>query len=323
MSVTLSTLAKECDVDISTVSRALRGDERVKLATRERIKETAKRLGYRPNLAARFLQSGKTKTVLFVIPSLMNPLENELAEYVSRNLNKNGYDLLVALYHNDSESHKRILDRLNQGVADAALVVANGDMNIKELEQLVNKGFPILFIDRHIDNLPVPVVTNANHDSASELMNRCAKEGAEEFFILYTDNNPAGRSRMNGAIEQLGRLGKRFHLIDDKHAASQDVDVSHKNVAVFCNSQRGIFSFLEHNREKLSQCTLYFAAYDNWEGNSSPAEKAFICIQNFEKMAELAVRQILSLITGKKKFAQKGGITTVQPLEYRELTSQF
>jgi len=51
----LSDLATSLDLNIATVSRALRDDPRVKPETRERVRAEAQRLGYRPHIAARAL----------------------------------------------------------------------------------------------------------------------------------------------------------------------------------------------------------------------------------------------------------------------------
>ena len=61
--VTLSDVAREAGVDLSTASRALRGTGRVSEATRERIREAALRLDFRPNAQAQFLARGISKTV--------------------------------------------------------------------------------------------------------------------------------------------------------------------------------------------------------------------------------------------------------------------
>ncbi len=90
MTITLKTLAKTCKVDISTVSRALRNDPRVKEVTRDHIRATADKLGYQPNITARQLQSGKNRTVWFIIPSMQDVLANELVDYVTHFLQKQG-----------------------------------------------------------------------------------------------------------------------------------------------------------------------------------------------------------------------------------------
>jgi DNA-binding LacI/PurR family transcriptional regulator len=74
---TIKDVAAAAGVTAGTVSRALRGDPRVIETTRRRIVEAAERLGYRPNLQARGLQTGRTGAIGLACPSgpwiLMHP----------------------------------------------------------------------------------------------------------------------------------------------------------------------------------------------------------------------------------------------------------
>ena len=70
MKTTLKNLAAAVGVDVSTISRALRDDPRVKQITKDKITKKAREMGYTPNLAARSLVVGKSKTIWFMVPSL-------------------------------------------------------------------------------------------------------------------------------------------------------------------------------------------------------------------------------------------------------------
>ena len=67
-------VARAAGVSQATVSLVL-GDKwrgRVSEATAERVRDAARELGYRPNLAARNLRLGRTSTALLVVPALTN-----------------------------------------------------------------------------------------------------------------------------------------------------------------------------------------------------------------------------------------------------------
>ena len=61
--ITIHDLAKIAGVNPSTVSRALRGDPRVRQSTRDRMTELAAQYGYVPNLNARNLADGRTRMI--------------------------------------------------------------------------------------------------------------------------------------------------------------------------------------------------------------------------------------------------------------------
>ncbi len=67
-------VARAVGVSQATVSLVLGGKwrGRVSSATADRVREAADELGYRPNLAARNLRLGRTRTALLVVPALTN-----------------------------------------------------------------------------------------------------------------------------------------------------------------------------------------------------------------------------------------------------------
>src|SRR3954464_11869709 len=78
--VSIRDVAREAGVSVTTVSHALNGKGRLNPETRERVREVADRLGYRPNPAARSLVSGRTGLIA-AIPSLPAGLNIEFSEF--------------------------------------------------------------------------------------------------------------------------------------------------------------------------------------------------------------------------------------------------
>ncbi|MET0238231.1 MAG: LacI family DNA-binding transcriptional regulator [Kibdelosporangium sp.] len=62
-------VAQEAGVSVTTVSQALNGKGRLDIATRERVVEIARRMGYHPNRNARSLRSGRTGSIALLLPS--------------------------------------------------------------------------------------------------------------------------------------------------------------------------------------------------------------------------------------------------------------
>jgi DNA-binding LacI/PurR family transcriptional regulator len=78
--VSIRDVAREAGVSVTTVSHALNGKGRLNPETRERVREVADRLGYRPNPAARSLVSGRTGLIA-AVPSLPAGLDMEFSEF--------------------------------------------------------------------------------------------------------------------------------------------------------------------------------------------------------------------------------------------------
>jgi len=67
---TIKDIAEQSGVSLSTVSLVLNGNPRISPATRERVQETMRRLGYQPNRMARALAWRHTRTLAVLVPQL-------------------------------------------------------------------------------------------------------------------------------------------------------------------------------------------------------------------------------------------------------------
>jgi LacI family transcriptional regulator len=73
MAVTMRDVAEQAGVSIKTVSRVVNKQGEISEATRFRVQAVINELGYRPNVLARGLVSGRTLSVGMVIPRITDP----------------------------------------------------------------------------------------------------------------------------------------------------------------------------------------------------------------------------------------------------------
>jgi DNA-binding LacI/PurR family transcriptional regulator len=84
MSITMHDVARVAGVSIKTVSNVINDYPYIRPETRQRVQEAIDSLGYRPNLSARGLRSGRTGVISLIIPDLRNAYFAELADSVMR-----------------------------------------------------------------------------------------------------------------------------------------------------------------------------------------------------------------------------------------------
>ena len=129
MSIVL--LARDLGLSISTVSRALNGYEDVAPATRDRIFQRAREIGYRPNPGARRLKSGKTSLVGVILPSagdgvrFVDSVASSLLGGVEAELEVGGYSLIATMQtRNDPVRESALYENfIKGGWVDALLIV--------------------------------------------------------------------------------------------------------------------------------------------------------------------------------------------------------
>ncbi len=150
MAIRLKDIARELDVSVMTVSKALRGKTDISEATRKRILKRMRELDYQPNLTARSLVTGQSYIIGLIVPDLLNPFFTEFAKSLGSALRSRSYGLILSSSEENAEVERsEIRIMLARGVD--ALVLASCQTTGKSLNNLLNRTLPFVLIDR-----PVP-----------------------------------------------------------------------------------------------------------------------------------------------------------------------
>lgn len=324
MPVRIKDLAQILNLDSSTVSRSLRGDARVRASTAQRVRELAGKLGYHPNLGARSLAGGGNKTIWFLLPELVRGLGlSRAVEAGGRFLLDRGYDLLVALHLSRSDAYERLVGRLIRGDAEGVLIVPTYfGRERAEIEKLLAEKHPVVFMDRWLEDLDVPVFTTDNAACSANLVRLCHEAGAEFFFLLFggRGDNMVERARQRGALEELARrrlpfalVGSEFHVEDLPSLPGKMAILDSKDAAIQ-NLAGRLLGFLEGR-------SLCYGVFDEWNGNPSPAQEVFICVQDVETLTRLALECLLRMLESGE--SPRGEITRVPALKYTVIRGAF
>ncbi|MDD5698903.1 MAG: LacI family DNA-binding transcriptional regulator [Victivallaceae bacterium] len=297
MAVTLKNLAEICNVDISTISRALRNDPRVRAATCALIRTKATELGYTPNLAARNLVSGKTLNLWMIVSELNNPVEREPAQFLSRSLRRKGYELLLTLYHSDARTFNHLLSRLSQQVADGAFIIPSLEYSAPAYLPLLNGNFPLVFIDRQPVFENCTTVTTANQAATGELLRQCAAAGADYFIILTGNGDSVARMRSESALKFCTENNLAFTMANLSQAPPPEFLT--KTTALISSS--GIFAgkYLDAFLRQPAPRRVISGSFDSAPSDISPFYRVFVGVQDFESIAETAADLMLEKIGGK------------------------
>ena len=319
MGLTARDLAEICQVNVSTVSRALRDDPRITPATRERIQRAAREHGYSPNQSARNLAAGKTNSIWFFLGSLDNEIEQKPAVHMSQMLRDAGYDLLLVLHNNKMEIFKRLLRKLSQQVADAAIIIPpTFDNQLMASFMPPPDRLPIIFLDRWVENTGRPVVTTDNVFGSSSLAELCHQAGAEFFAVLFESGNPVSRTRKEAACDYFVRHGLPYGT--DPEALHRYLrNNPGRPVAILGNSGGGTCADLRQlPAELVDNRTFVGGFFDNWiYPDKSLFSRIFICRQDFRGLAARCTEITLDWL--KKGKAPGETIVTVRPEAIREI----
>lgn len=141
--VTLKDIARSCGVSVSTVSRAFDENSAISQPVRQRILQCAGELGYMPNLIARSLQSRRTMTIAFVIPSIDNSFYIEVLRHLEIKLHRYGYRLMVSFIHDDISTEQDCLEVAAAAQVDGIIFIPNDRRNEQYVHTL-QKNTPMI-----------------------------------------------------------------------------------------------------------------------------------------------------------------------------------
>ncbi|MFE9394246.1 LacI family DNA-binding transcriptional regulator [Streptomyces flavidovirens] len=150
-------VAAEAGVSVATVSRVLNSHPSVSPGARTRVLAAVDTLGYRPNAVARSLRTDQTRTLGLVISDVLNPYFTALARSVEEAARALGYSVIIgnADERPELQDHhvRTLLDRRIDG-----LLVSPADGSSPQVRDAARGGTPMVFVDRWIPGVDVPVV---------------------------------------------------------------------------------------------------------------------------------------------------------------------
>lgn len=121
--MTLRDVAALAGVSASTVSSVVHARVTVREQTRRRVQDAIDQLGYRPNLAARRLRSGRSRVIGLALPSVTVPYFRDLADAVLRRAGEHGLSVLITQTHGDVRRERGICDDPHLRHVDGILLV--------------------------------------------------------------------------------------------------------------------------------------------------------------------------------------------------------
>ncbi|KOG42391.1 LacI family DNA-binding transcriptional regulator [Streptomyces resistomycificus] len=200
-------VAAEAGVSVATVSRVLNDHPSVSADARTRVLSAVETLGYRPNAVARSLRTDQTHTLGLVISDVMNPYFTELARSVEEAARALGYSVIIgnADERPDLQDHhvRNLLDRRIDG-----LLVSPTDGGSPLMLDAARGGTPMVFVDRWIPGVDVPVVRADGLEAVRDLVAHLHGLGHRRLAIIA---GPAatttGQERVAAFREALGAYG--------------------------------------------------------------------------------------------------------------------
>jgi len=206
--LTLRDVSEASGVSEMTVSRVLRNRGDVSAATRARVLEAARALGYVPNKIAGALASQRVNLVAVVIPSLSNMVFPEVLGGITRILDETGLQPVVGVTHYSPEREEKVLYEMLSW-RPSGVIVAGLEHSEASRAMLRAAGVPVVEI-MDTDGEAIDAAVGISHRRAGrEMAQEILAAGYRKIGFLGTKMplDHRARKRFEGFTEVLARAG--------------------------------------------------------------------------------------------------------------------
>ena len=206
--LTLKQIAKELEVSVSTVSKALKNSDEISEATRQKIQAFAKLYNYKPNNIALSLKNRKTKTIAVIIPEVVHHFFAMVISGIEKIANQQGYNVIICMSNESYEREVINMEMLASGSIDGFIISLAKESQEKKdyhhIKEVINQGMPVVMFDRVTREVYTDKVIIDDVLATQEAMQFFLSKNRKKVALITTpDYISVGRLRTEGYTRTL------------------------------------------------------------------------------------------------------------------------
>ena len=304
-------VAKLAGVSQSAVSRVFTPGASSSKRTSEKVLNAAAKLGYRPNILARSLITGRTRIIGLVVAYLDNYFYPEAVELLSNALQKKGYHVLVFMASKTAGNIDDVLEEMLDYQVDG-VIAASVAMSSDLAARCNAAGVPVVLFNRAENNERLSAVTSDNIDGGQKVAKFLIAGGYKRLgYIAGWEGASTQRDREAGFIEELKKHKRslyarevgNFNMDEARQAARKMFTAREIPDAVFVANDHMSFAVMDVIRFELGLKIpeqVSVVGYDDVPVASWPAYDLTTVRQPVNRMVAETVSFLLECIVGQK-----------------------
>ncbi|WP_158734844.1 LacI family DNA-binding transcriptional regulator [Alteribacillus sp. YIM 98480] len=259
--ITISDVAKHAKVSKSTVSQYLNQRfEYMGAATRTKIEESIKELGYSPNFLARSLKQKKTFTIGIIVANILHGFSTQVIRAIEDCCNEQDVHVIVCNADDDPAKEKKYISMLQAKQVDGFIIFPTGE-NTDVYKQVLGRNIPIVFVDRLIPDLEVDTLLLDNINASKLGVYNFVENGHEDIAIITPPLNPLITprwERLEGYKEAMAECKKSYpeeYIISGQlHTLHDQLDkvfqLKRRPTAILCSNDLTLMEVLKYCKAK-------------------------------------------------------------------------
>ncbi|MCH9691912.1 MAG: LacI family transcriptional regulator [Gammaproteobacteria bacterium] len=305
-------VARHAGVSVASVSRTLKDPDKVALKTRVRVLKAVKETGYRPNLLARKLSSGKSFTLIVLVPNIANPFFSKVIRGIEQAAQDRGYSILLGDTKGKPELEHFYASMTLTNQADGLIQLAGRnpfspeDAGLAESIPMVNACERIAEDDRY------PVIEFENQGGANAIAQHLLELGHSRIGVITGPmSSPVVRDRLKGFSAGMRRGGfdlsselvvnGEFDMSSGQSAAAVLLSVPEPPSAIFCMNDEMAIGAIHQIKTMglLVPDDISVVGFDGIEFALYTDPPLTTIRQPAEKIGHCAVDNLCQIINGK------------------------
>lgn len=312
--VDIKMVAERAGVSASTVSRALSGNVVVSPETKERVLRAAKELNYQPNVLAKSLKEGRSKTIGLFLPNLHNLIFPAAIRGITEVAKRHGYVLVLLNTDEDLVTEKLYIENLRRRLVDG-FIFTTATASSNHILELKEQGYPVVLMVRSLND-EIDTVLIDNYTGGYQATRFLLERGYRKIAIINgTLELELYRDRFRGYQSALAEVGLPlddkliFHDTkgweDGYQAILEMLDQGEMPEAVFATSDPkalGVIKALKERGLKVPE-DVAVIGYDNLDVSELMDPPLTTMAQPFYEAGTKAAERLMELIDKKSQVA--------------------
>lgn len=314
-SVTSKDVAKYAGVSQSTVSRIFNSPDGYegKQELREKVLQAAKELGYRPNLIARGMISGKTNVVGLVVGDSLGPFYNRIINSFAEKIQEIGKQCLIFKVPRQ-EQLDHIIDRVVQFQVEAVVITASAMTKVMA-EAMLDNDIPVVLFNRFISGVNISTVYVDPVEGAGKVADYLYQKGHRNIgYIRFNKETGEELEKKIGFYSKLRQYGifqmqeeqSGYDYTEGYEAGLRLLKGENRPTAVFCTSDLIALGVMDAARKELGLRIpedLAVVGYDDIDMAGWKAYDLSTVHQPIEELIERTIGILKQQLDGEKEIS--------------------
>lgn len=213
--VTIYQVAQAAGVSLATVSRVINKQGNVTEATRSRVEETIKRLGYKPSGLAQALATNKTTNIGVVIPSANYVYISNMLNGISEVAKEKGFVLTLFTTSHSHEEALSMIEKVITTHVDGAIVF-DDELDEDDVMKINSYSVPTIVVNNKLVGERAGCVLFNYEDILTQVIkDYCSKGGEKEMTFIHVHDGGRLLAHCEKAfVDAHEKAGKPYHIIN-------------------------------------------------------------------------------------------------------------